>query len=124
MKTLTASVIMLVALWVGVTISEELNGPNAQEIASRFQYAGKVRLTHYVYGKVTSSGAKACSSIVAVDPALFAEGTILYIEGVGFRWCGDKGGLVKGRRVDLRGHHVDPPDSVNVWVVFDPPKKK
>jgi 3D (Asp-Asp-Asp) domain-containing protein len=49
----------------------------------------------------TASGLKAGYGVVAVDPRVIRLKTLLYIEGYGFAIAADKGGGIKGSKIDL-----------------------
>lgn len=51
---------------------------------------------------VTSSGSKVMEGVtVAADSKVFPIGSYLYIEGVGMRVVTDRGGAIKGKRLDV-----------------------
>jgi len=56
---------------------------------------------------VTASGLRARPGTVAADTRLLPMGTILYIPGYGWGRVEDRGGAIKGKRLDLffRSHH-------------------
>lgn len=64
-----------------------------------FESCGKRPGDKY-YG-ITASGTKARPGVVAVDPSVIPLGTKLYIKGYGFAIAEDKGGAIKGNRIDL-----------------------
>jgi 3D (Asp-Asp-Asp) domain-containing protein len=54
--------------------------------------------THY---GITRSGVPVTRGVVAVDPAVIALGTRLYVPGYGFAVAGDTGGGIVGDMIDL-----------------------
>ncbi|MFZ5590787.1 MAG: ubiquitin-like domain-containing protein [Bacillota bacterium] len=68
----------------------------------RFKYALEMVATAYSYtGYRTASGHSPRYGVVAVDPRVIPLGTRLYVEGYGFATALDKGGAIKGKRIDL-----------------------
>lgn len=55
--------------------------------------------THYTHG-ITFSGHHATPGITAACGAKL-YGKVIYIEGIGTRWCEDTGGKVRGDHVDV-----------------------
>ncbi len=49
----------------------------------------------------TATGRHAEYGVVAVDPRVIRLNTIVYVEGYGFALACDKGGAIKGNRIDL-----------------------
>ena len=50
---------------------------------------------------ISATGHKLRRGIVAVDPKVVKLGTLLYIPGYGVGWAVDKGGDIRGKRIDL-----------------------
>ena len=76
------------------------------------------------YG-ITYSGLRVKPGIVAVDPKVIPLGTYLYIEGYGEALAADKGGAIKGNRIDL--YYESPKDvarygkrAVKVYILDKP----
>jgi 3D (Asp-Asp-Asp) domain-containing protein len=55
---------------------------------------------HPAYG-VTASGERVQDGHTAACPRELAYGTVIDIEGVGERVCSDRGGAIKGARIDV-----------------------
>lgn len=55
---------------------------------------------HPAYG-ITASGTRVREGVTAACPPEMPFGTRVHIEGVGERVCQDRGGAIKGRRLDV-----------------------
>jgi 3D (Asp-Asp-Asp) domain-containing protein len=62
---------------------------------------GTFKVVCYSLGTGTASGERVGLNVVAVDPAVIALRTRLYIDGVGWRTALDTGSAVKGKIVDI-----------------------
>lgn len=77
---------------------------------------------------ITKSGHPATTSYtVACDPSRL--GSILYLEGYGYRQCHDIGSAIRGDRIDVYFHKHDDAKKFGVKrvrgrVVWEPPPKK
>ena len=63
-------------------------------------YPGPEDTWPYASG-TTASGLKAGYGVVAVDTRVIPLKTLLYIEGYGFAIAADRGGAIKGKKIDL-----------------------
>ena len=63
-------------------------------------YPGPEDTWPYASG-TTASGLKAGYGVVAVDTRVIKLKTLLYVEGYGFAIAADKGGAIKGKKIDL-----------------------
>jgi 3D (Asp-Asp-Asp) domain-containing protein len=53
---------------------------------------------------VTASGSRAAPGTIAADTALFPFGTIMRVPGYGYGRVEDRGGAIKGGKIDLYYH--------------------
>ena len=70
------------------------------EMEATAYYPGAEDTWPYASG-ISASGLKAGYGIIAVDPKVVRLKTPVYVEGYGYAIAGDKGGAIKGRKVDL-----------------------
>jgi len=63
--------------------------------------------SHRAYA-ITASGLRAEVGLSAACPPEMKMGTLIVIDGLGLRVCDDRGGAIKGRRIDvLAGSHAE-----------------
>ncbi|MET3209735.1 UNVERIFIED_CONTAM: 3D (Asp-Asp-Asp) domain-containing protein [Paenibacillus sp. PvR008] len=53
------------------------------------------------YGRTASGKMTKAGETIAADWRVLPEGTVVYIDGVGIRVVQDKGGLIKGKKIDV-----------------------
>ena len=78
-------------------------------MAEEWNFLGTYKITGYdicyrCCGKVdgiTASGVKAIVGRTIAAPSNFPFGTVLFIEGIGYRTVEDRGGSIKGKRLDV-----------------------
>ena len=97
---------------------------------NKVAYVGKYKITYYCACKqccgkedgITASGAKVQEGVtVAADTSKLPFGTKIYINGIGWRTVQDRGGAIKGNRLDIYiASHNDPKpynvQNLDVWV--------
>ncbi|MGE5370360.1 MAG: 3D domain-containing protein [Solirubrobacterales bacterium] len=67
-----------------------------------FKRAMLMEATAYTYtGHRTASGISPAVGLIAVDTRVIPMGTKLYVEGYGFARAADRGGAIRGNRIDL-----------------------
>lgn len=100
---------------------------------NKVAYIGKYKITYYCAceqccGKtngITASGAKVQEGVtVAADTSKLPFGTRVYIKGIGWRTVQDRGGAIKGNRLDIYiSSHNDPMpynvQNLDVWVEIE-----
>jgi 3D (Asp-Asp-Asp) domain-containing protein len=70
------------------------------EMEATAYYPGAEDTWPYASG-IAASGLKAGYGMAAVDPKVIPLRTKVYVEGYGYAIAGDKGGAIKGRKIDL-----------------------
>ena len=100
---------------------------------NKVAYIGKYKITYYCACKqccgkdngITASGAKVQEGVtVAADTSKLPFGTRIYIKGIGWRTVQDRGGAIKGNRLDIYipSHNSPKPynvQSLDVWVEIE-----
>ncbi len=100
---------------------------------NKVAYIGKYKITYYCACKqccgkedgITASGVKVQEGVtVAADTSILPFGTKIYIKGIGWRTVQDRGGAIKGNRLDIYiPSHNDPMpynvQSLDVWVEIE-----
>ena len=99
---------------------------------NKVDYIGKYKITYYCAceqccGKtdgITASGVKVKEGVTVAADTSLPFGTKLYIQGIGWRTVQDRGGSIKGNRLDIYiSSHNDPMPynvkNLDVWVVME-----
>lgn len=100
---------------------------------NKVAYIGKYKITYYCACKqccgkedgITASGVKVQEGVtVAADTSKLPFGTRIYIEDIGWRTVQDRGGAIKGNRLDIYiSSHDDPMpynvQNLDVWVAIE-----
>lgn len=119
----------LLALSITLAMITSIN-----QIVFAGEFAGYFNLTAYCpcyscsegYGHSTASGAYATEGITVAASSAFPLGTIIYIDGIGYRTVQDRGGGVTGNMIDIfvEEHYKCYNDlfnrkQVKVWIKVD-----
>lgn len=100
---------------------------------NKIAYIGQYKITYYCDCKqccgkengITASGVQVQEGVtVAADTSKLPFGTHIYINGIGWRTVQDRGGSIKGNRLDIYiASHNDPKpynvQNLDVWVVLE-----
>lgn len=100
---------------------------------NKVAYIGKYKITYYCACKqccgkdngITASGTRVQEGVtVAADTSKLPFGTKIYIQGIGWRTVQDRGGSIKGNRLDIYiPSHNDPMpynvQNLDVWVEIE-----
>jgi len=94
-QTVKAPVNQMVAMGTITSVSRG-------QLRFNFREAIMAKSTAYTYtGRNTATGVKPAVGLVAVDPSVIPMGSRLYIEGYGYARAADRGGSIKGNRLDV-----------------------
>ena len=99
---------------------------------NKVAYIGKYKITYYCACKqccgktdgITASGIKAQEGITVAADTSIPFGTRIYIKGIGWRTVQDRGGNIKGNRLDIYipSHNAPMPYNVqnlDVWMEME-----
>jgi len=88
--------------------------PGTVETGCPIDVHGHSQCTGRYNNAVTSSGRAAVAGngtkdnphLIAVDPGVIPLGSLVYVDGYGFAYAADRGGAIRGNRIDiLKGNH-------------------
>lgn len=99
---------------------------------NKVAYIGKYKITYYCACKqccdkdngITASGVKVQEGVTVAADTSLPFGTKIYIQGIGWRTVQDRGGSIKGNRLDIYiPSHNDPMpynvQNLDVWVAIE-----